>query len=147
MVNQLIQWIIMNQHPFTLAEESNFIKFVHSLNPNAMIPSADTIKRKIISLHEINFQKIQTILQTTSGLISFTTDIWTSPSTKAFISLTAHFIDTKWNLRNLIVDFKQICGSHTGINIKNAFVLSLESLSLQNKVTKKCTDIYIFKRN
>ena len=87
MVNQLIQWIIMNQHPFTLAEESNFIKFVYSLNPNAMIPSADTIKRKIISLHEINFQKIQTILQTTSGLISFTTDIWTSPSTKAFISL------------------------------------------------------------
>jgi len=59
MVNQLIQWIIMNQHPFTLAEESNFIKFVHSLNPNAMIPSADTIKRKIISLYKINFQKIQ----------------------------------------------------------------------------------------
>ena len=34
------------------------------------------------------------------------------------------------------------CGSHTGINIKNAFVSSLETLGIQNKVIKQCTDIF-----
>ena len=137
MLNKLVQWIIMNQHPFTLVQESYFIDFVHSLCLTAIIPSSDTIKRKLIDLYEINHNKIKAILQETPGKISFTTDIWTSPSTKSFIALTAHFIDKQWKLRSLIIDFTQIYGSHTGDNIKKAFVTSFENLSIQNnKVIK-----------
>ena len=50
------------------------------------------------------------------------------------MSLTAHFINTEWKLQNIIVDFIQIYGSHTGENIKNTFVLGLENLSIENKV-------------
>jgi hypothetical protein len=125
----------MNQHPFTLIEEPYFIDLVHSLQPTAEIISADTLKRRLVDLYEINLEKIKNILKETPGKISFTTDIWTSPSTKSFMSLTAHFIDEKWKLRSIIVDFPQLLGQHTGVNIKNTFVSSLQHLSIpQNKV-------------
>lgn len=134
MRGKLVQWVIMNQQPFTVVEEPSFIEFVHSLHPSALVPSADTIKRNIYNLYEVNVKKIKDILQMVPGKISFTTDIWTSPSTKSFLSLTAHFIDKEWKLRSVIVDFIQMYGSHTGENIKNTFISGLENLSIEDKV-------------
>src|SRR3989337_3711792 len=118
MKKNLIKWIVINQHPFTIVEEPLFIKLVHSLCPNANIPSANTIKRNIIDHYEISLTNIKTIFQELPGRISFTIDLWTSPSTKAFLCLTGHFIDINWNLQNTIVDFVQVFESHTGKNIK-----------------------------
>jgi len=134
MRNKLIEWIITSQQPFTVVEEPSFLDFVHSLHPSALIPSADTIKRNIFNLYETKIVKVKDFFQKVPGKISFTTNIWTSPSNKAFLSLTAHFINTEWKLQNIIVDFIQIYGSHTGENIKNTFVLGLENLSIENKV-------------
>jgi len=134
MLDQLARWIIINQHPFTVVEETNFISFIHSLNPNIKVPTADTIKNKIISFYETDKEKIKTILQDVPGKISFTTDCWTSPSFKSFLSLTAHFIDKEWVLQNIIIDFIQMLGSHAGSDIKDAFILGLENFSIENKV-------------
>src|SRR5688572_7468883 len=110
MRNILVKWIVIKQHPFTIVEEEDFINFVYSLYPDAKIPSADTIKRDIMELHVTNATKMQTVLQELHSKISFTTDIWISPSMKSFLSITAHFIDNKWQLQNIIVDFVQIFG-------------------------------------
>ena len=134
MLDQLVRWIVINQHPFTIVEEENFIDFVRDLNNDAIIPTADTIKNKIVNFYETDKEKIKSILQTVPGKISFTTDAWTSPSFKSFLSLTAHFIDKDWKLRSIIIDFVQMYGSHAGSEIKDAFVLGLESFSIENKV-------------
>jgi len=96
--------------------------------------SADTIKRYIINSYETARINMQNILKNLSSKISFITDILTSPNTKSFLSLTAHFINENWELQNVLVDFIQIHGSHTGENIKNTFVSGLNNLSIQNKV-------------
>jgi hypothetical protein len=93
MKKKLIKWIVIHQHPFTIVEETYFIELVHSFYPEANIPSADTIKRNIIDLYKLNLKNVQIILQELPGKISFTIDIWTSPSTKSFLCLTGHFID------------------------------------------------------
>jgi hypothetical protein len=134
MVKKLIKWIVIHQHPFTIVEETYFIELVYSFYPEANIPSADTIKRNIIDLYELNLKNIQIILQKLPGKISFTIDIWTSPSTKSFLYLTGHFIDINWKLQNTIIDFIEIFESHSGENIKEVFVLLLKNYSIQNKV-------------
>jgi len=131
---KLIKWIVINQHPFTIVEQPNFISFVHTLYPATKMPSADTVKRYIVNSYETARINMQNILENLSSKISFTTDIWTSPNTKSFLSLTAHFINENWELQNVLVDFIQIHGSHTGENIKNTFVSGLNNLSIQNKV-------------
>ncbi len=72
---ELIRQIVINQHSFTIVEESNFINFVHSLYFAAIIPSSDTIKNYIMNSYEINKEKIQSFFQNFSEKISFTTDI------------------------------------------------------------------------
>jgi hypothetical protein len=126
MLKKLIKWIIVNQHPFTIVEEPNFVNFVHTLCPNAVIILADTVKRRIIDLYESNTSEIQKNFQDILGKISFTIDIWTSPSTKSFLSITAHYIDNDWKLRNVLIDFIQIFGKNfliiTSIfNFRNVF--------------------------
>ena len=31
MKNNLIKWIVIHQHPFTIVEKNNFINFIHTL--------------------------------------------------------------------------------------------------------------------
>ena len=81
-----------------------------------------------------NISQIQKFLQETPGKLSFTMNIWISPSAKAFLAITTHYIDKNWKLQNILVDFIQIFGSHSGENIKDAFVTGLQNLSIQNKV-------------
>ena len=102
----------------TIVEEPSFIELVHSLYLNAELFSADTIKRKIMELYNGNISQIQKFLQETPGKLSFTMDIWISPSAKAFLAITTHYIDKNWKLQNILVDFIQIFGSHSGENIK-----------------------------
>ena len=134
MLKKLIRWIVIRQHPFTIVEEDQFVSFVHSLYPSAKIPTADTIKNKIMTNYETDKIKMQAILKDLPGKVSFTMDCWTSPSTKSFLSITAHFINKDWKLQNVIIDFIQMQDSHTGSNIKDAFLLGISDMSLENKV-------------
>jgi len=110
MLKGLVEWIIINQRPFTIVEEPKFIDYIHTLNPDAILISADTIKRKIMDLYTVNIDKMQESFQDILGKISFTLDVWTSPSTKSFLAITAHYIDKDWKLRNVLMDFIQIFG-------------------------------------
>ena len=134
MKKNLIRWIVINQHPFTIVEEDHFITFVHSLHPSVRLPTADTIKNKIMAYYEADKVKMETILKDLPGKISFTTDRWISSSTKSFLLLTAHFINKEWELQNIIIDFIQMQDSHTGVNIKDAFLIGIKKMSLENKV-------------
>ena len=63
-----------------------------------------------MDLYTVNIDKMQESFQDILGKISFTLDVWTSPSTKSFLAITAHYIDKDWKLRNVLVDFIQIFG-------------------------------------
>jgi hypothetical protein len=49
--------------------------------------------------------------------VAFTSDIWTSAAVEAFISLTAHYINEKWELVDLPLECAKFGGSHTGVRI------------------------------
>ncbi|GES89785.1 zinc finger BED domain-containing protein RICESLEEPER 2-like [Rhizophagus clarus] len=140
MLKCLVKWIIVNQHSFTIVEEPAFADLIYALQPDAKLISADTVKRKIMDLYESNINKVKESFKNITGKISFTIDIWTSPSAKSFLSLTAYYIDDDWKLNNVLVDFIQIFGKHMGENIKNAFMLGINKLSIQNKIMGITTD-------
>jgi len=73
-------------------------------------------------------------LQKNSSRISFTLDVWTSPNTLAFLGVTAHWIDDSWKLKDTLLDFCQIHGAHSGENICNTFLETLEFFQLSSKV-------------
>jgi hypothetical protein len=117
-----------------IVEEDDFKIFIRSLYPAIQIPTANTIKSQLIKCYEDDKEKIKSILSNLPGKISFTTDCWTSPSTKSFMSITAHYINEEWELKHILLDFIEMYDQHTGQNLKNTFILGLENFGIENKV-------------
>ena len=78
-----------------------------------------------MDLYTNSIIKIQEAFQDVSGKISFTIDIWTLPSTKSFLAITAYYIDKDWKLKNILIDFVQIFGKDFLINCLIILILIL----------------------
>ena len=61
MINNLVKWIVIKQHAFTIAGEPDFINFIHLLYSIVKIPSANTIKSHISNFYKTNKEKVQNI--------------------------------------------------------------------------------------
>jgi len=68
------------------------------------------------------------------GKISFTIDGWTSPNCKAFLGITAHWINRRWKMEELLIDFVPLTGPHSGENLAVAFEKATCELGILTKV-------------
>ncbi|XP_018462833.1 zinc finger BED domain-containing protein RICESLEEPER 2-like [Raphanus sativus] len=67
--------------------------------------------------------------------VSLTTDIWVAPSTAAsYMVVTAHWIDTNWRLRKLIIGFKNVI-DHKGVTIARVLEECLSEWSIMKIFT------------
>ena len=53
----------------------------------------------------------------------------------SFLGITCHFIDDDWNLRDILVDFVNLEGFHSGENMASAFVKCLLKKKILTKVS------------
>lgn len=90
-----------------------------------------------MKLYTSGKEELKAYLSTHESKISFTSDLWTSPNNKAFISATAHYIDDNWNLQQTIIDFGLMGGRHEGTNIADGFFKILKDY----EITSKCLAI------
>ncbi len=49
---------------------------------------------------------------------TFTTDMWTNHTNRAFISLTIHYIDKNFKLQNWTIECREFHGAHAGEAIR-----------------------------
>lgn len=75
-------------------------------------------------------------MQEIPGGISITTDIWTSDSyDKSFMAITIHYLNSSWRLKNILLDFISMKGSHTGVAISDAMKDCLHNMGIISKLT------------
>ena len=62
--------------------------------------------------------------------VSLILDCWTSDvNTKAFLGITAHWIDSDWKMHDIILDFVNISEiTHTGTNLVKSLELVIDDL-------------------
>jgi hypothetical protein len=72
--------------------------------------------------------------QKTPGSIALACDAWTSTNKLAFLALVASYIDKDWKLHDVLVDFIELRGSHTGSNLAQAIYESVKGLGIQDQV-------------
>ncbi|KAH9930797.1 hypothetical protein B0H21DRAFT_681509, partial [Amylocystis lapponica] len=51
----------------------------------------------------------------------------------AYLAVTAHFIDTDWNLRSELLVFKEHKGSHSGENMRAELYKVVKSFGIVDK--------------
>ena len=64
-------------------------------------------------------------------------DGWTSPNIIGFLGITGHYIDADWNLKDILVDFVDLAGPHSGENMANSFVKCLTEKKILTKISNK----------
>jgi hypothetical protein len=82
--------------------------------------------------------ELRTVVQSSLGKISFTSDMWTSPSQVAFMAVTAHYIlrvDGHLEIRSRLIAFRKISGDHSGHNMAQYMAKILHELHVIEKVS------------
>lgn len=80
------------------------------------------------------------------GKISFTMDTWSDPDLKAYMAVTAHWMECqplqtsqtskqKISLRADLIGFMNILGKHTGEQLAKVFLSIIDHLYISNKVS------------
>ncbi|XP_074568451.1 zinc finger BED domain-containing protein RICESLEEPER 2-like [Curcuma longa] len=122
----LARMIIMDELPFKFVESEGFRTFMTMVCPKFRIPSRWTVARDCIELYTVEKEKLKTLLHDSTQRVSLTIDTWTSIQTINYMCLTAHFIDTNWNLQKRILNFCPIT-SHKGEAVSLAIENCLRS--------------------
>lgn len=58
-----MEWIVACDQPFIEAETPQFKRMVQALNPKAVVPSADTIQRRVLDCTDDSVQELQTMIK------------------------------------------------------------------------------------
>ena len=95
--------------PFNVVSREGFIRLLHELEPLYVMPSARYFSRTLIpDMYVAVKSKIKKLLDT-AACMSFTSNIWTSDSNvSAYLSLTAHWIDTDWNRMSVVLSLRNL---------------------------------------
>ncbi|POW15520.1 hypothetical protein PSTT_02039 [Puccinia striiformis] len=91
-----------------------------------------SIATHIARMHHQSENTIKTNYISKQISISFTQDAWTAPNFTAFMTVTAHFIDEKFIMRNLTLAVPQVEGNHSGNFFAELFYNVLEKYSAIN---------------
>ena len=135
----LTRFIVCCDESYRVVESEEFKDFVQYLRCETTMPSADTISRRVQMYYSELKTQVSSILEQVQYL-SFTTDIWTSPTAMPYMAVTAHWIEKDWNQISIVLGFAPAPDSHTGLNIKEIFFNVLEDFKVQDKLFCITTD-------
>lgn len=77
-------------------------------------------------------------------MLSFGTDAWTSPNSKAYVAVTVHLEQNGVPL-GLLLDIVEVAESHSGKNLAAAFAKILKDFGIAEKVS--LASHFSFKKN
>ncbi|KAL5815936.1 hypothetical protein ACOSQ3_024314 [Xanthoceras sorbifolium] len=137
----LTEMIIINELPFRFVENRGFWKFCSLLCPTFEVPSRRTIVRDLYKLYIDEKAILKKVLRESKVRVSLTTDTWTLIQNINYIVVTAHFINSDWQLQKWILSFTQI-GDHRGDSIGRA----IENILLEWGIERVFTITYLIRK-
>uniref|UniRef100_A0AAQ5YIA3 BED-type domain-containing protein n=1 Tax=Amphiprion ocellaris TaxID=80972 RepID=A0AAQ5YIA3_AMPOC len=128
----ITEMMATENQPFTMVADSGFRRLMEHAEPRYSLKSEKYYRTTVL---EDIYEKVQHIQDLVSSkdkepFLSFTSDCW-SGDTESLMSLTCHFIDEKWERKQVVLNIKAMAGSHTGEYISEMFLAMLEQWNIQ----------------
>jgi hypothetical protein len=57
------------------------------------------------------------MLKKSRGAINLSFDLWRSPNGLGLKAIIAHFVDSEYNIRTILIGLREVIGEHSGGNI------------------------------
>ena len=112
----LVDMVAMDARPTATVEGTGFKRLLNYLEPGYKVPSAVHITS---CLHERYSQVKGVVMEylQSASYIALTSDVWTSLATQSYISATAHFVTSEWELNSCVLQTLHFPESHTGVHV------------------------------
>ena len=136
----LVEWIVVDDQPFSKVESRGHRKKIRLLNPRAKVPSARTLRRDIRKRFKREKARVCGVLHGVPGRLSFAVDAWTSPNMHAFLGITVHWIDAEWQPRHVLLDVPPLLGRHEGANLCTIFTVTCRDFRVLPRLLAVTTD-------
>nr|XP_022901763.1 zinc finger BED domain-containing protein 1-like [Onthophagus taurus] len=115
----LIKMIVIDYQPLSIVENPGFLEYSKKLQPLYKPPTRKLLSSKILpNTYNQICEKVKILLAKVDH-VAVTTDIWTSDSNKAYLTVTSHFFYDDF-IHNAVLATKEIPEAHTGVNIASA---------------------------
>ena len=114
--NLMVEMVTLDLRPAAMVEGIGFKRLINYLEPNYRVPSAV----HITSCLQEHYAKAKTMvirMLEEPMHIALTTDIWTSVATRSYITVTAHFVSSSWELKTCLLQTTNFPENHTADHI------------------------------
>ncbi|XP_039119018.1 zinc finger BED domain-containing protein RICESLEEPER 2-like [Dioscorea cayenensis subsp. rotundata] len=127
-------WILMHEHPFSIAEEEGFNMMQQRGMPQWEKISRVTAKKDCMLMYENEKKRLFALLKNVNK-ISLTTDMWmSSPQKMEYMIVTGHFVDIDWKLQKRVLNFVHLTPPLRGIDIADAIYKCCKEWGIEGKV-------------
>ena len=136
----LIRMIARDMQPATIVEETGFQSLVRLLDSRYQLPSRRHIMRSLLpDMYTTRAKEIKRELLQISH-VALTSDLWTSRTTKSYLTITCYFVTSTWELKSLVLETFGFKNDHTAENIAASFQKIAEEWGISREVVAMVTD-------
>ncbi|XP_033141105.1 zinc finger BED domain-containing protein RICESLEEPER 2-like [Brassica rapa] len=115
------EMIVLGELPLSFVESLAWKNFCKKAQMDPPV-CRKTCTKEIAAMYMARKAEMKKVLGQNKQRLSLTTDIWTAPYTAvSYMVITAHFIDSSWKLRKMIIGFKNV-DDHKGSTIARVLI-------------------------
>lgn len=110
-------YIASAMRPYSTIDEAGFRYLLHVLEPRYTPPASTHVRQSVVPAL---YNKTRVIVEEelkTAHSVALTTDSWTSRATESFLTVTAHFISSEWDMRSVVLQTRPLHEQHTSIHL------------------------------
>ncbi|CAL5207197.1 unnamed protein product [Lathyrus oleraceus] len=126
--------IIAHDLPYKYVEFQKIRDWMKYLNPEFSPISRNTAKADVDEIFKTEKEALKKELANIPSRISLTSDMWTSCTSEGYICLTAHYVDSNWNLKSKILNFCHMPPPHMGSEMSKKILDFLSDWGIEKKI-------------
>ncbi|KAJ3533021.1 hypothetical protein NMY22_g7505 [Coprinellus aureogranulatus] len=134
----LVEWVAACDQPLDEVDKPEFrelLQYVHSPARKALkIPGRTTVRRRLMEMGADAVKETTDMFKSLDTKVAISLDAWTSENQYAFLAIVAHYVSKDGELEELLIDFREIQGAHTGENLAELVWRTMETYGLLGKV-------------
>lgn len=117
----IARFMAIDMRPLDTINDRGFIQLIETLEPRYDMNSRTHITQSVLpAMYKEAKEKLKSDIKQ-QQLVSLTTDSWTGRNSKSFNTVTAQYLNSKWNLVSKILGTREMTVSHTAQNLAEDF--------------------------
>ena len=124
-------FIAMDMRPFSVVENTGFQHLMAVAEPRYTVPSRTHFARTVVPglLKKVKDRVTNELLACEA--LAITTDSWTSRATENYLTVTAHAMNSNWEILSFTLETKAFAESHSALNLSTSLTNTVKIWDLE----------------